>query len=191
MVTVRLSPPTPPSFQLFRSKRAALIAREGFWRTVKCGLAEDGTHRVTPVIAYGDAGFASSAKGAAAAPTTGMRKSCVAVFGAYNVVAIDEYFTSAKHALKHDGTVCGKFLSDVIETRSGHAKRDAAKRAIHDHHPHSCVGSSNNTNARIPAKQFAVRGLKRCPRCSDFVDRDVNACKNMLQVRVGGKGARR
>ena len=32
------------------------------------GLAEDGTHRVTPVIAYGDAGFASSAKGAAAAP---------------------------------------------------------------------------------------------------------------------------
>ena len=170
-------------------------SREGHWRRVKAGRECDGTRGVPTVIAYGDGSFASSAKGAMAAPTSALRRSCVAVFGAANVVVVGEYFTSQKHASTPKGAVCGEFLQDVVDKRVGHAKRA------------SCGGSGGAL--RSATSGVVVRGLKRCvtwggdacraantegsptphastggrcPTCHQFEDRDANACRSLLAV---------
>ena len=137
------------------------MAREGFWRTLRAGRAEDGTLGLAPVIAYGDASFASSGRGGMAAPTSAMRTSAKAVCGAHAVVDVDEFYTSAKHALTPAGEVCGEFLSDVVDERVGHSKR-----VRRDPSPRGAAG-------RVPA-----RGVKRCPTCFTFADRDANAARN-------------
>ena len=137
----------PPHPQDFAGKRAAMKSREGFWRRVRAGRACDGTLGIAPTIAYGDAGFSSSGKGGMAAPTSAMRRSCVAVLGRDSVVAVDEFSTTAKHATTPDGRVCGEFLSDVIDQRVGHCKRA------------SCCGSG--ATPRRAASGVVSRGLKR------------------------------
>ena len=169
-------PPPPPAYasplpphappQDFRAKRAATKCREGFWRLVTGGRDDDGTRGVDPVFAYGDAGFASSGKGGMAAPTSAMRRSCVAVNGRSKVVAVDEFNSTAKHAVTPDGSVCGRYLSDVVDQRVGHCKRAR------------CCGSG--TPPRGAASGVLSRGLKRCPTCFIFEDRDANACRNIL-----------
>ena len=141
-------PPAPPAYQDFTCKRAALMCREGFWRRVRAGRACDGTLGLAPIVAYGDAGFASSGKGGMAAPTSAMRRSCVAVFGHASVVAVDEYNTTAKHAVTPLGGVCGAYLADVIDQRVGHCKRAR------------CCGSG--APPRGAAGGVKARGLKRC-----------------------------
>ena len=147
----------------FASKRRARMSREGFWRKVRAGRDSDGTVGVSTVVAYGDGSFSSSAGGAAAAPTSAMRTSCVAVFGAHAVKKVGEFYSSAKHAVAPDGSVCGKFLQDVIDERVGHCKR-----------------ARSGPPPRGAARRVVVRGMKRCPTCSIFEDRDANACRNML-----------
>lgn len=122
-------------------------SREGFWRRVKAGRECDGTRGVPTVVAYGDGSFSSSGKGAMAAPTSAMRRSCVAVFGAPTVVTVGEYNTSQKHALTPSGEVCGEYLSDVVDMRVGHAKR-------------ARCGGSGGAN-RSATSGVVVRGLKR------------------------------
>ena len=65
----------------FKTWVAKARALDGFWARIRAGRQDDGTAGVAPFIAYGDAGFRSSARGNRPAPTTSLYASCVAVNG--------------------------------------------------------------------------------------------------------------
>jgi len=97
------------------------------------------------VVAYGDAGFASTSKYEIAAPTSALEKECSKW---YRVVKIDEFRTTKLHYLT------GNVLSKVQE--------------------------QTTMNGTISKK--TIRGLLwyNSTKASKFIDRDLNAAKNIL-----------
>lgn len=110
---------------------------------------ENDTRKI--VVAYGDAGFASTSKYEIAAPTTTLEKECSKW---YTVVKIDEYRTTRLHYLT------GDVLSKVQEQTS--------------------VLTPSGTVEKVSKKM--TRGLLwyKSTKASKFIDRDLNAAKNIL-----------
>jgi hypothetical protein len=103
------------------------------------------------VVAYGDAGFGSTSKYEIAAPTTALEKECSKW---YTVVKIDEFRTTKLHYLT--GSVLSKVQEEIsVLTSSGKVEKVSKK---------------------------TTRGLLwyNSTKASKFIDRDLNAAKNIL-----------
>ena len=100
------------------------------------------------VIAYGDAGFASTSKYEIAAPTSALEKECSKW---YQVVKIDEFRTTRLHYLT--GTILSKVQEQI-----------------------TVIGTTEKISKKT------IRGLLwyNSTKASKFIDRDLNAAKNIL-----------
>jgi hypothetical protein len=161
----------------FTTWQAKTRAMARFWSEVRAGRVEDGTAGVRPLIVYGGANFASSAKGAAAAPTTALYAACLAVCGPAAVRLATEHRSSKCCAC------CGGVLQWVATPMPSPAHAAARAR----------IEAAREGRGWAPMRPLStlidVRGLKRCPsplceREGAFVDRDVNAALNILRAFV-------
>jgi hypothetical protein len=164
------------AFTTWQAKQRSMAR---FWSEVRAGRVEDGTAGVRPLVVYGGANFASSAKGAAAAPTTALYRACLAVFGRAAVRLATEHRSSKCCA------GCGEVLQIVKSPvpTPAHAAARARKEAQR--------AAAGWEPLRPLPRLLEVRGLRRCGRgngCAyggaSFVDRDVNAALNILRAFV-------
>ena len=159
--------------QVFLARQRKSQALDLFWQKVIAGSIADGTAGITPLFAYGDAGF--SGRGT---PTTAMVQACQRNVGMVNFVLTDEFRSTICCAS------CGWLLHEV-RTFNSSKKHDALvkKRAA----ILASRGEKEDPN-KVPPKNWVVRGLKVCrnPSCQDkhssLLDRDVNPCKNMILI---------
>jgi len=172
----------------FRAYQAKCRALAQFWSEVRAGKLEDGTAGVHPVIAYGDANFASSYRGGISAPTTAAYVACVNVMGQDAVCLTSEYRSTKCHAAC--GSPLRKVTSEVPSYR--HQKRmDKYERVMKawtkDVHEATACGRALPARpwVRKPPEVRRVDGLRVCvnPDCPErhrsLVHRDVNAALNI------------
>jgi hypothetical protein len=129
-------------FALYSGKKKVY---DKFFNSIK----ESGDITKKVVIAFGDAGFASTSKYEISAPTTTLEKQCSKWF---NIVKVDEFRTTKLHCDS------GSMLAKVFER----------------------ITIVNNNTKSIKA----IRGLlwfKDTTNCCKFIDRDLNAAKNILK----------
>jgi len=105
------------------------------------------------VIAYGDAGFKSSAKYELAAPTTTLEKQCSKWF---NVVKVDEFRTTQLHY--ETGTILAKVVEAI-----------------------TTVNTLTNTKTKSIRSIRGLLWYISSTNCCKFIDRDFNAAKNILR----------
>jgi hypothetical protein len=150
-------------------------ALSNFWARVKRGRAEDGTLSQNPMVAYGDAQFATSMKGIMTAPTTAAYLACVNVMGRANVVLTTEYRTS--QCCSGCGGLLSNIYSDCLSKRQLSSKIKYEAKTTENP---NLLSRPWNSPLRFP-----VRGLKICKHddCPNkhrrFVDRDLNAARNI------------
>ena len=163
--------------EAFRTWRAKKKTLDLFWSMVKAGSLSDGTQNVQPIIAFGDGQFASSMKGRLSAPTSALYKSCVRVNYQSNVVLVCE------HRSTYTCASCTKPLQNL--RKGSRSKEDDAAEKKHYEDIHS--GHKGAWRRFYNPMHKNIHGLKRCinPTCPNhqhaFVDRDVNACRNILR----------
>lgn len=119
------------------------------------------------VLVLGDADIAPTV-GGVTAPTVAMTRAAISVFGLDRVRFVSEHRSSKTHAS------CGCAMQDV----EAWVSRERWTRA---RVPGRGLGLGK---ARLltPGMIIACRGLRRCPVCSQLVDRDVNAAINILHA---------
>lgn len=137
-------------------------------------------------IAYGAAfnAFKQAKKGCVAVPTTGAFKACCNAFGRRNVHLIDEYLTSKMHTCgcraqpTYRLCMCHKVKSEESKTFKVRLKVDEGT-----HTPHVATTLRRDGNGYVvPKVGVEVRGLRFCPECRIFCDRDDMAAVNMARV---------
>jgi hypothetical protein len=163
--------------EAFRTWRAKKKTLDLFWSMIKAGSLNDGTQNVQPIIAFGDGQFASSMKGRLSAPTSALYKSCVRVNYQVNVVLVCE------HRSTYTCASCTKPLQNLRKGSRSKADDAAEKKHFEDIQS----GHKGAWRRFYNPMHKNIHGLKRCvnPSCPNhqhaFVDRDVNACRNILR----------
>src|SRR6185436_7749749 len=136
-------------FALYSGKKSVY---DKFFHSI---VADDPTKKI--VIAFGDAGFASTSKHELSAPTTTLEKQCAKWF---NIVKIDEFRTTKLHY------ATGKVLSKVYEKTTTIVNNTIVKTCVKSVRGLLWYNTTNN---------------------GKFIDRDFNAALNILKCYRFGK----
>jgi transposase len=164
--------------EAFRSWQAKMKCLDRFWSMIKAGSLEDGTFGVQPIFAYGDGQFASSSRGRVSAPTTATYKSCIKINYQCNVIL------TCEHRSTWTCSSCEKPLQGLRPGNISHTQD--AKEA--KHYRDIAIGRKNPNRKWFSPLGKILHGLKRCTNSlcpnaiNPFLDRDVNACRNILRA---------
>jgi hypothetical protein len=164
--------------EAFRTWQAKMKCLDRFWSMIKAGSLEDGTFGVQPIFAYGDGQFASSSRGRVSAPTTATYKSCLKINYQCNVVL------TCEHRSTWTCSSCEKPLQGLRPGNVSHTQD--AKEA--KHYKDIASGRKNPNKKWFSPLGKILHGLKKCTNSlcpnavNSFVDRDVNACRNILRA---------
>jgi hypothetical protein len=156
------------------------------------------------IVAYGSAGpsMCSTGKGELAVPTTGAYKSCKRICGAENVVLTDEDYTtkkclccqSTKLAVYRDENK--QLFYSAIRPIVPEDKRDKIKAIIEEDKyknlkrrggQQSKVNKEGHKEGNKEEKKMQypeVRGLRFCPKCRSYLDRDVASARTIGVLEV-------
>lgn len=182
------------------AKRGRERALARFFAPLRAGNPACGTadHRAGLKLAFGAASVGSTSRGGVSVPTVAVQRSAGSVLGPGNVLLTPEFRTTAVCAEcnSHMHTVWGP-----LGAAGGMRHRQAAwNRTAEERHEAAVAAATSRAVQQAAAallppglRELAlralrqpargdVRGLRWCPRCERYADRDVNAALNMARV---------